>query len=32
MLGGGVAILQGFLRKVGCGTWFFDGESVVDWW
>jgi hypothetical protein len=28
---GGV-FLQGFLRKVECRTWFFDGESVVDWW
>jgi hypothetical protein len=29
MLAGGVAILQGFLRKVVCRTWFFDGEFVV---
>ena len=27
--GGGV-FLQGVLRKVGCRTWFFDGEIVVD--
>jgi hypothetical protein len=29
---GGVAFLQGFLRKVVCRTWFFDGEIVVDCW
>jgi len=23
---------RGFSRKVGCRTWFFDGEFVVDWW
>ena len=29
---GGEMFLQGFLRKVGCRTWFFDGEIVVDSW
>jgi hypothetical protein len=29
---GGRAFLQGFLQKVGCRTWFFDGENVVDVW
>jgi hypothetical protein len=24
--------LRGFLRKVVCRTWFFDGEIVVIWW
>jgi hypothetical protein len=29
---GGVAFLQGVLRKTGCRTWFFAGEIVVDCW
>jgi hypothetical protein len=29
---GGVAFLLGFLRKMECRPWFFDGESVVDAW
>ena len=29
---GGVVFLQGVLRKVGCRTWFFAGEFVVDCW
>jgi hypothetical protein len=24
------AFLQGFLRKLGCRTWCFDGEFVVE--
>src|SRR5271155_464213 len=27
---GGVAFLQGFLRKVVCETWCFGGEFVVN--
>jgi hypothetical protein len=26
------AFLWGFLQKVGCREWFFDGENVVDVW
>jgi hypothetical protein len=29
---GGEAFLLGFSGKVGCRTWFFDGEFVVDRW
>jgi hypothetical protein len=31
-LRGGVAFLLGVLREMGCRTWFFDGEIVVDRW
>jgi hypothetical protein len=29
---GGLLFLQGFLRKRGVITWFFDGEIVVERW
>jgi hypothetical protein len=29
---GGLLFLQGFLRKRGAKTWFFDGEIVVERW
>jgi hypothetical protein len=33
ILAGGVAFLQGVLRKAVCRTWFFGGEFVVEpWW
>jgi hypothetical protein len=25
-------VLRGVLGKVGGGTWFFDGENVVELW
>jgi hypothetical protein len=31
-LRGGVAFLLGVLRKMGCRTWFFAGEFVVERW
>jgi hypothetical protein len=32
MLAWGAAFLLGVLRKMGCRTWFLDGENVVDSW
>jgi hypothetical protein len=29
---GGLLFLQGFLRKRGGRSWFFDGEFVVECW